>query len=88
MKEQIKTTSYNIVDTLFDLEEDLMDVLITFCKFYDTEKTYEEFIDAFQKSDGTFSARYLTRKFKKLNHVTKQLMFESAKWCIKNNYRI
>jgi hypothetical protein len=84
----IKTNSYIIVDALFNLKENLMDVLINFCKFYGTDGTYEDFLKAVTKSDGTFSSRYLVREFKKLNHVTRQLMFESAKWCVETDYRV
>ena len=83
----IKANSYTIVDALFGLNGNLMEVLVSYCKIYEAGISYQDFLDMIEESDKTFPSRYLVREFKKLNHVTKQLMFESAKWCVEKDYR-
>ena len=84
----IKTNSYCIVDTLFDLDFETMDYMRTKCKQI-SFNSFQEFDDHVfiikncSEENFAFEQRWI-----KLNYITRQLMFDSIQWCIKNNYRI
>ena len=84
----IKTTSYNIVDTLFDLDSQTMGVVMFKCKHMQFD-SFQEFDDyVFITKHNSEEHLIFEERWNNLNSITKNLMFDSVQWCIKNNYRI